>query len=253
MCMPVHMTALGFPVTTEQDFRHYAYQASEFGQKIETRNGSYTHWEAGRGIELWVQTNLHRRIIGMNPHFRGEARLRADIIRRIPRYEHSILDGAFYSWADPSADHPASDLFPFVFDLPDYDVYDKLCLPCTASIQLTAFAYELKGFQHTEAYLASLPERRDGRKFAIESFIPSGLFTSSGRVQDAPLANAILSGHVLDSMQLTNPVTGQRFYWARIHIPGGDVDVVADPQVVQGHIVRDGVISGRFWLSGRLV
>src|SRR5918911_3052462 len=93
-----HMMTLGFPVTTAQDFRHYVYQASEFGQRIEARHGSYTLWEVGNGIELWVQTNLHGRIIGMNPHFNGRARMRITLTERIPRSPHSILDGAFCAW-----------------------------------------------------------------------------------------------------------------------------------------------------------
>ncbi len=69
--MASHMTALGFPVSTERDFRHYTYQASEFGQTIEAFSGSYTLWTPGHGIELWVQTNLHRTYYATRPqHFR---------------------------------------------------------------------------------------------------------------------------------------------------------------------------------------
>src|SRR5579871_568043 len=104
--MPSHMTTLGFPVTTEKDFRHYVFAASEFGRKIESPNGSYTLWEPGIGIELWVQTNLHKRIIGMNLHFSGHSRMRVGLIRRIVKIGRSILDGAFYAWADPQKDEP---------------------------------------------------------------------------------------------------------------------------------------------------
>jgi hypothetical protein len=65
-------------------------------------------------------------------------------------------------------------------------------------------------------------------------------------------ARAAISGRVLATQTITNPVTSQKFYWARIHTQGGELDVVADPQVVQGQLVVGGVIYGSFWLSGRL-
>lgn len=248
--MPSHMTALGFAVTTEQDFRHYVYQASEFGQKVEAAHGSYTLWTPGNGIELWVQTNLHRRIMGMNPHFTGKTRIQVELTRRIMRHEYTILDGAFYAWNRTTTRAGTSEAYPFVFDVPDYDTHDELSLPCPRYIQLAAFAHELQAFESDEAYLAS---QKEGMKFAVESFIPSGLFTRGGTAKEPPPAQALCSGHVLETRKLINPITEQKFYWARVHTLGGEIDVVADPQVVQGNIVRNGVIRGIFWLSGRLL
>ena len=247
-----HMTSLGFPVTTEKDFRHYVFTASEFGQKIESPNGSYTLWEPGNGIELWVQTNLHKRIIGMNLHFSGHSRMKVGLTRRILKIGQSILDGAFYAWAAPQRNEPESGYYPFVFDVPDYDLHNDVRVPSLATVQLTAFAHELEGFENTAAYMAA---QESGLSRAEESFIPSGLFTSGhrGGVREPPVAEAIFSGHVLVTQILINPVTDQRFYWARVRTLGGEVDVVADPQVVRGKVIRNGIIKGSFWLSGRLV
>ena len=250
--MPSHMTSLGFPVTTEQDFRHYVFAASEFGRKIESPNGSYTLWEPGNGIELWVQTNLHKRIIGMNLHFSGHSRMNLGLTRRISKPGHSIMNGALYAWANPQMDKPESGSYPFVFDVPDYDLHNDVRIPGLVTVQLAAFAHELQGFESKETYTAA---QKTGIQFAEESFIPSGLFRPGpqGGVREPPLAQAIFSGHVLVTQILINPVTDQRFYWARVRTLGGEVDVVADPQVVQGRVIRYGIIKGTFWLSGRLV
>jgi len=248
--MPSHMTTLGFLVTTEQDFRHYAYQASEFGEKIETPNGSYTFWEVGNGIELWVQTNLHKRIIGMNPHFRGRASMRAGLVKYVSRKEQTILDGSFYAWANPITNDPTSGMFPFVFDLPDYDTYHPILLPCIIDVQLAAFAHHLIGFADEATYTAS--QHKD-LKFAPESLVPSGLFTPTGKIKEPPQAEIIFNGRVLETARLVNPVTSQKFYWARVRTLGGEMDVVADPQIVQGQVVQDGIVNGTFWLSGRLL
>jgi hypothetical protein len=64
-------------------------------------------------------------------------------------------------------------------------------------------------------------------------------------------ALANFSGHVIDTHMLINPVTSQKFYWAQVSTLGGIFDIVADPQVVQGTLAKDGVVCGNFWLSGR--
>jgi hypothetical protein len=250
--MPSHMTTLGFPVTTEKDFRHYVFEASEFGEKIEALNGSYTLWALGNGIELWVQTNLHKRILGMNPHFGGHSRMKVWLSKRITRIEQSILDGALYAWAEPQEGTSESGHYPFVFDLPDYDLHHDVQIPGIATLQLAAFAHELQGFESEGAYMEA---QSGGMEFAVESFIPSGLFVPGpkGGAREKPLSQAIFSGRVLVAQILTNPVTDQRFYWARVRTLGGEVDVVADPQVVRGKVVRNGIVKGTFWLSGRLV
>jgi hypothetical protein len=246
--MPSHLTTLGFPVTTEQDFRHYVYAATEFGQKIETPRGSYTLWQPGSGIELWVQTNLHKRIIGMNPHFDGSARMRVSLTRYVARPGQSILDGAFYGRANPDRSHAETGAYPFVFDLPNYDTYTNLELPCTVNVQLAAFAHHLQGYQ-TEADWQTGNET----SLAAESLIPRGTFTLDRKPKDPAFAEVIMSARILDTSQLTNPVTGLKFYWAHVHTLGGEMDVVADPQIVQGKLVPGGIVSGTFWLSGKIV
>jgi hypothetical protein len=89
--------------------------------------------------------------------------------------------------------------------------------------------------------------------FAPKSLIPSGLFTPSGKIKEPPLAEIIFNGRVVETARVANPVTGQKFYWARVHTLGGELDVVADPQIVQGNVVQDGIVNGTFWLSGRLL
>ncbi len=248
--MPRHVSTLGFPVTTEQDFRHYVYESTEFGEKIETPNGSYTCWMPGNGIELWAQTNRHRRLLGMNPHFHGNARARVRITGRIPRYECSILDGAFYAWACP--DTPVADggLFPYVFDVPDYDTYHDLPIPDVVTVQLAAFANVLQGFATEDYYRAA---RGKGSKRSAIAFQPNGLFTPDGRTRRPAQAQVTFSGRVLAVKMIVNPVTWQKFYGARVQTLIGEVDVVADPQVVQGPIVVGGIVHGDFWLSGRIL
>jgi hypothetical protein len=66
------------------------------------------------------------------------------------------------------------------------------------------------------------------------------------------VAFAVLSGRVLRTQRHENPITAAAFLSARIRTLGGELDAVVEPDVVKGKIVPDGVVTGSFWLSGRL-
>lgn len=251
--MHSRLITLGFPVSTEQDFRHYVFQASEFGEKIPTANGSYTRWEVGNGIELWVQTNLHRRLRGMNPHFVGTGHTQLTLTRHITRPEYSVLEGAFYAWFHPLQPDGTPNLeyqYPLVIDVPDYDSWHSLELPHRTSVQIAAFAQQLQAYPDADAYLRTCSPHRQHSTMIYD---PTGLFIPGKSVREPPLAQATFSGRILDTRTLINPVTGQRFYWVQVQTLLGTVDVVADPQVVQGQLITGGIVQGTYWLSGRLL
>lgn len=244
------MSDIGFHIQTETDFQHLADFTFEQGEYIASPNGIYIRWSVGKGIEVWLQLDLNGDCIGLNPHFSGSARMQVGLINGIQR-PPSILDGAFHGWANPSQNDPENGDYPFIFDVPDYDTYQNLTLPCIQTVQLAAFAHELQAFETDEAFKAS---QTDDPTFASESFFPTGLFSTFGKADDEPPgAFAIFCGHVLESALLTNPISDEEFYWAKVHTFGGEIDVIADPLVLDGPLVKGGVIQGSFWLSGRLV
>ncbi|HEY7094220.1 MAG TPA: hypothetical protein VH393_13640 [Ktedonobacterales bacterium] len=261
--MPNHMTALGFQASTEEEFADLAMTAATQGEPIQVSGGTYYCWASGVGIELWAQVDQDGRLIGLNPHFSGAARMRVRLIEPIAREHDSALDGAFYGWADPEENVPVETdsveydseetyqedgQYPFVFDLPDFKCHESLTLPAIVTVQLAAFAHELRAFENDETFHADAADE-DGEtlKMAPESCIPSGTFSSPAE------STVIFNGHVLETAQLTNPHTERTFYWARVRTLGGEYDVVADPEIVEGAIVAGGVIGGSAWLSGRII
>jgi hypothetical protein len=243
------MSCIGFPVGSHEEFVDLVLRALETGERIETGRGAYVRWSVGDGVELWAQ-DYEDGSLRVNPHFAGEARMRIGLTERVERPDAPPLDGAFYGWADPELDDdPESGLFPLVFDVPDYALYEAPVLPTTVEAQIAAFAHELGAYSTEEEFLASQTEEP---KFAPGFFIPSGLFKFGEETTEPLEARAIFSGHVLRCAILTNPVTGIRFRWARVRHYGGEMDVVADSEDVEGEIVEGGMIAGTFWLSGRL-
>ena len=254
VCGPSHFTTIGFPIRTEQDVLEYAQKALEIEERLEAESGMYLRWKAGDGAELWARTDRQGTATGLYPHFVGDVVVRGGLTRGIPRPDAGPLEGGFYFWTNAHHSDPESGDYPMVFDAPDYDLYGAVELPALVDVQLAAFASVLKAFTNDEQYAAS----RAGAALAVESFFPSGLFEDEtgqeGELVPAeqPQALAVLSGRVLDTSRLTNPATRGQFFWAKVRTYGGEIEVVASPEVVEGTLIEGSVLNGLFWLTGRL-
>ncbi len=90
-------------------------------------------------------------------------------------------------------------------------------------------------------------------KFAVESFIPSGLFKPDGETTTPPVAQAIFSGRIIETKNRTNGHTAKEYFWAKISVLGDEIDVVADPEILKGKLLNGGILSGSFWLTGRVI
>ena len=248
--MPSHMSSIGFPVATEDDFLRYQTLAADNGEPLPAPGGLYVRWQAGQGAELWVQVTPDNAIVGLNPHFAGEATLRVSLQARLLWPNEGGLDGAFSAWVLAEGDDdPEHGFYPLVFDAPDFALHSGLTLPAVAEVQLAAFAEELHAYPDDRAFADAQPA---DLKFGPEAFVPSRLFAEEEDEGAPPQAYAVMSGHVVRADLLTNSATGEQFYWIRTRTLGGEVDVVVDPSAVRGEVVEGGVVAGTFWLSGRI-
>lgn len=245
------MSSIGFPVSSKEEFHDLALRAAREGEPFEARGGSYARWSPGSGIELWAQVTRDGKVVGINPHYSGGATTLVGLTSRVVRRERSPDDG-FFGWASPRNQDPESGWYPFVFDAPDYELHRDLTLPVIREVQLAAFAHEIRAYQSDEEYEEARRRGDRGTGLAAEAFIPSGLFKPGGEAIEPPQALAVLAGHVLEARLLSNPVTGASFQWARLRTYGAEIDVVADFEVIVGRTKEGGVLSGSFWLSGRI-
>lgn len=242
---------IGFHVSTYKQFQKLLYIAGKSSRKVDVEDGYYSVYTDRSGAELYTQYKNKGELIGANPHFKGSSRRSVCLNEFIARKE-SVLDGAFHAWAAPTyPKEPESGLYPFVFDLPDSKTYTAFALPQTVDIQLAAFALQIKIFPDESAYSAS---QTDEPKFATQSFIPTGLFTSENDPEAGPAALGAFTGIIKSCKLLKNTLTKQWFYWMLVDTLGGEVDVVADKAMLFDEVPKvNGVVQGEFWLSGRLL
>ncbi|BFH54186.1 hypothetical protein PMJ6TS7_42010 [Paenibacillus melissococcoides] len=245
MNMANHMTSIGFPVHSREDFEQIADVAIEKGTLLEAQQGQYIYFDAGNGIELWLQVNQENEIIGLNPHFAGNSRVEIGLTALIVRETDSVLDGACHAWMEPD-ESLESGCCPLVFDMPNLGLFGEVAVPQRINIQLTAFSHEVSVYDSEEEYM----ESQEGEvKFAAESFIPSGLFGNSGE----PASTAMFTGRVVEASLIQNEYTGGSFSWCKVKTLGGEIDVVTDLELLDKDIAAGSIISGSFWLSAKFV
>jgi hypothetical protein len=120
----------------------------------------------------------------------------------------------------------------------------------TLSAQIAAFAQQVTVYASQTAYDAA--QAAQGLSFESRSFIPSGLISPSGEPVTPPESHALISGEVLEAAERQNAITGQPFWWALVDTVGGTFDMVIDPSLLSNPVRPGNVVSGWFWLSGRL-
>ena len=216
--------------------------------------GFYLKFSDASGAEIWVQGNKEQELIGFNPHFAGKSRRLVGLTEAIER-EASALDGGFHAWANPGGeDVETSGDYPFVFDAPDFRLNEILQFPHTCEIQLTAFASnDFVIFTDAAAYDAS---QENELKYSSKSFVPVGLFAFDAEEEsiDLSVVRPIgkFTGEIKEYELKTNGLSGKKFYWFLIDTFGGEVDVVADVKLISSEPQIGGVVSGQFWLSGKI-
>jgi len=248
--VPSQFSALGFDVSSGEDLAALASRVAERADTINARAGQYLRWAPASGEQLWLQVKHNGDAMGMNPHFEGRSVVRIAVKARVTRQAHTPLDGTFLAWANPPDGATAGGDYPFAFDCPDAATHESLELPVVADAQIAAFAQQLSVYASPAAYDAAASVQ--GLPFGSRSFIPSGLISPSGEPVTPPESHALIAGHVLDAEERRNSVTGEPFWCALVDTIGGTYDAVVDQSLLSAPIVRGNVVSGWFWLSGRL-
>lgn len=248
-----NLSDIGFPVKSEQDVNVLITETIKYVESIRCPQGFYLRFADPSGAEIYLQGNREQELIGFNPHFAGKSRRKVGLTRAIER-DSSELDGGFHTWADPSSkDDEVFGEYPFVFDVPDFRTVQINDFPVIREIQLTAFASnDFEIFENEQDYYDS---QEYEAKFAAKSFIPSGLFLpdENSTPIEPPRPIGIFAGEIKEFELKQNELSNEKFYWFLVETLGGEVDVVADPKLISVEPKVGGIVSGQFWLSGKVL
>jgi len=160
---------------------------------------------------------------------------------------------AGYGFANPDN---MRNFFSFEFDCPNFAFLDEhTLLPVAVTIQLSAFAMEIRTFDSVEEYEVEQSKYRSSSDKDDDTPLASKFFGSDTHPGNQDNTYACIVGHVVDTELRNNELTQQSFYWALIRTAEDmEVDVVIHPGLCSSkppHI--GGVLQGYFHLSGLLV
>jgi hypothetical protein len=220
--------------------------------EIRCERGVYLKFSDESGAELYLQGNKEQELIGFNPHFAGKSRRKVSLTESVQR-DSSELDGGFHAWAGPNEIGDDGE-YPFIFDVPDFRTVAEDGFPKHCEIQLTAFGSN--DFELAEAEDESTVSKKSEPSVAVKSFVSSGLAALIEMNEtDLTLARPIASfaGEVKDFELKTNKLSNEMFCWFLVETLGGEIDIVVDPKFVTSEPQIGGIVSGTFWLSGRVI
>ena len=248
--MPGHFDSIGFPAADEGALRPFVQRALAEGDQLEVIGaepgwgGRYVCWSPGAGAQLWVAVDEDGQPTRVDPHYAGRGRAHVALERSYDYDGTAPPAGGVFAWVNPGGEEETK----AGLDLPAYArFYDMACdYDGNALVQVAAFCHGGRAYADEAAYAQQHLEADAGVEFAVESFIPIGLFDAEGKV---PPATARLAGRVLEANRVTNPATGRRFWAALVKTFGMTVDVVADENQLEGEPIVGGVVAGSFWLS----
>jgi hypothetical protein len=266
---------MGFPVPTAKDYLNLTLRVTEEGETVVTPVGTYLLWTPSKGIELRVKVVSEDELTFVHAHFMGEARMHVAIVDK-KRYEKTALaEGGFIAYPNPVkgqgfltehvnlqyGDGTYSGHIPLLFDTPDFDKYAELEPPFLADIQLTAFPFLLRSFETEDDWIdwqidsgiEEPDENGDYGYFTGMTFLPDAVGHQRKHKDDYPKSTAFIAGTILENAILTNDATGKDFCWAKVITKLGEVDIVAAPDILDGPIVQNGILSCHCSLSGRIV
>jgi hypothetical protein len=189
---------------------------------------------------LWVgvrEAGGTKDLLAVTPYFRGPSQFSA----RIEAFDtdHQFpLEGRASLWAvgrgETDEPHPLS------VDLADYALRGDLASGTVVSLGIAGFAHAFEWWPDESSYRKSTADL----KLASKSFIPVGMFKDSG----APPSSGLFTGTVVAAQRLTNPATGQQFLHAVVDTLSGQIDVVADTDLVRDVPNSGGIIETTCWL-----
>lgn len=249
-----NLSDIGFPVQSEQDVNVLITDTIKYVESIKCSYGFYLRFADPSGAEIYLQGNNEQELVGFNPHFAGKSRRLVGLTKAIER-DSSPLDGGFYAWANPRGDDiETSGEYPFVFDVPEFRLSDDITLPHICEIQLTAFASnDFEMFADEKTFAES---QESELKYASKSFVSVGLFTfdEADGETDLSIVRPVgkLAGEIKEIELKINELSNEKFYWFLVETSGGEIDVVTDVKLIREEPQIGGIVSGQFWLSGKL-
>lgn len=255
--MSTRLHALGFPAAWTAEVADQVRALAEQGRVVAARKGSYRHWRSRDGAELWFH---YPKVSAPQPAAKGnpadagsdsskQARPAIDIIAPFHRGQSAVkvrigrvlamdranpLEGSCLAWLPKTDDGWREQAI--VLELVPFAGHVIEPRPYVTTAQIACFAHALWAFDRAEAYAAQTPQHRRIKLGAYSPMAHTDVPEVAVTYRHPPVTLGLVTGIVRRSIRLTNPATGEPYYWLALETKRGLFDVLVNPAVVQGDI-----------------
>ncbi len=272
MCTRLH--AIGFACEIDRQTAAFIADTAAFPKRlIASAGGEYRIWRSPAGAEIWLHYadaakktpsvrgagdgggdpkpfDAIADLSGMSVVHGGASDVRMRLVRAIATSSKNPLEGlGIGSLASRrSAERP----IVFTFELLGF-ARERIAHPMEVRVQLTALAQKVWAYPSEAIYLAKTPSRRLIARGGVADIAPEDLAGLPLTYRPRPGSLWLLTGDVVRSMRLINPVTSAPYYWISLVTDRGQFDVIANPTNIDGDISDGHVVQVVASVTGRLL
>ena len=251
--MSSHFACIGFPVQDVDAYWKLARRAAEEGERAAAADGSaLARWAPGGDGETWAHVNPSGEVVGAVPFYSTGLANRIAVIGTGDDPDEE-MEGWIDGWLEPVEEgEPLSGAFPLRPDLLNYAVARArlISFPTPQRVELVALAHEAELFDNEAGY-ARAPG--DVYRIPLGSFTSAAHFGADEDTEAVQESAALFSGRIVSAQAQVNPVTGARFWWIQVMPHGATLHVFADQETLGGEPATGRVLSGSFWMLGKLL
>jgi hypothetical protein len=272
MCTRLH--AIGFPCEIDRQTAMFiAGAAASAKRRVVSPRGEYRIWRSPTGAEIWLhyaELARPKPAGGGSPEAGGEAKpfdaiadlsgmsivhggtsnVRMRLVRSIATSSKNPLEGL--GIGSLGSIRPNERPIVFTFELLGFAL-ERVGRPMDVRVQLTALAQRVWAYPSEAAYLSGTPSRRLIARGAIADVTPTDLADLQLIYEPKPGSLWLITGDVIRSMRLINPVTSAPYYWISLATDRGNFDVIANPSIIQGEISDGPVVQAVVSVTGRIL
>ncbi len=238
-------------------------------------SGCYRVWRSSAGAEVWLHyprtpkpaAGAAARTSGQHPiedlkglgvFHRGASDIRMRLAKSIAISGRNPLDGVCVGTlpvltpGKDAAGKSAAKPINFIFEHINFG-NDAIVSTVMARVQVTGLAQKVWAFPTEADYLANVASNRMIARGAMAEVDAKDIPDVAMIYRPKPGALWLATGIVKRSIRLTNPVTNNPYAWLLLATERGDIDIVANPSVIDGDISVGHTVQAVVTMAGRII
>ena len=232
-----HLESIGFNINSSEEFDALIATIFENGVKVEVENGTYIVYTDASGAEIYTQIDANGEFVGFMPFFNAKITKNIHVESTIENEELTPLDKRYFAKSQAQT-------YPFVFDVINGNVRD--ISSSSESLPFVAFPTEIELFTSAEQFLEEMPE------LSATYFIPVGLMTPQGEVNDNPEPYAMFIAEINTVEIKTNAYSKREFYILEVSALEGDVTIVTSIKSLKDKPKVGNFVNGVYWMGAKV-